>query len=274
MARIRTIKPEFFTSDDIVSLTPLARLFYVSLWCEADREGRLAWKPRTLKLRYLPGDDCSIEALAGELIDGGLIVIYEVAGKEYAEIPGFARHQVINNRESNSVIPPRVKHASGTRQARVQAEGKGREGKGKEEAPLTPHGGESADGECETHDEAESHEGDAATTASPTRTAKIGLAAFLAACDEAGEAAIPADDAVFAYAERIGLPEKFVALAWVWFKARYAAKRQAGVRGWRQTFRNAVEGNWPKFWFQAADGTWQLTTAGKQAQAARDADER
>jgi hypothetical protein len=40
MARIRTIKPEFFTSEDIVSLTPLARLFYVSLWCEADREAR------------------------------------------------------------------------------------------------------------------------------------------------------------------------------------------------------------------------------------------
>lgn len=44
MARIRTIKPEFFTSEDIVSLSPLARLFYVSLWCEADREGRLDWR--------------------------------------------------------------------------------------------------------------------------------------------------------------------------------------------------------------------------------------
>lgn len=133
MARIRTIKPEFFTSEDIVSMTPLARLFYVSLWCEADREGRLAWKPRTLKMRYLPGDDCSIDELSAELIDSGLIVIYTVDGKEFAEIPGFVRHQVINNRESESVIPPRVDDASGTRQARVKAEGKeGREGKGKE----------------------------------------------------------------------------------------------------------------------------------------------
>jgi len=52
VARIRTIKPEFFTSEDIVSLAPLTRLLYIALWCEADKEGRLAWKPLTFKLRY------------------------------------------------------------------------------------------------------------------------------------------------------------------------------------------------------------------------------
>ena len=89
MARIRTIKPEFFTSEDIVSLSPLARLFYVSLWCEADREGRLDWRIGTLKMRYFPGNNCDMQALANELIDGGLIVVYEVDGKQYAEIPSF-----------------------------------------------------------------------------------------------------------------------------------------------------------------------------------------
>ena len=53
MSRIRSIKPEFFTSEDIVSMTPLARLFYVSLWCEADREGRLDWKPGFTNLSTL-----------------------------------------------------------------------------------------------------------------------------------------------------------------------------------------------------------------------------
>ena len=136
MSRIRTIKPEFFTSEDIVSLTPLARLFYVSLWCEADREGRLNWKLRTLKMRYLPADDCDIELLANELEESGLIELYEVDGKMYCLIPGFKSHQVINNRESESIIPEpqnqsRVKDAS----PRVKAEGKeGRERKGKEGA--------------------------------------------------------------------------------------------------------------------------------------------
>ena len=96
MARIRTIKPEFFTSEDIVSLSPLARLFYVSLWCEADREGRLDWRIGTLKMRYFPGDNCDMQELAKELIDGGLIVVYEVDGKQYAEIPSFKTHQINN----------------------------------------------------------------------------------------------------------------------------------------------------------------------------------
>lgn len=135
MARIRTIKPEFFTSDDICSLTPLARLFYVSLWCEADREGRLEWKPKTFKLRYLPGDQCDVDMLAQELFDARLVHLYEVSGKTYAEIPTFAKHQVINNRESDSVIPPRVKHASPTRESGRK---EGREGKGKEGDSAEP----------------------------------------------------------------------------------------------------------------------------------------
>lgn len=130
MARIRTIKPEFFTSEDIVSLTPLARVFYIALWCEADREGRMDWKPGTLKMRYLPGDSCDVKELAAELVDAGLIVLYEVDGKQYAEVPTFKTHQVINNRETESTRPARNFHAS----SRVKAERKeGREGKGKEE---------------------------------------------------------------------------------------------------------------------------------------------
>ena len=142
MARIRTIKPEFFTSEDIVSMSPLARLFYVSLWCEADREGRMEWKPRTFKMRYLPGDECDIETLAQELISRGLIVLYQVDGKLYAEIPTFTEHQVINNRESASTIPERDKNASRTRAPRVKAEGKGKEGKeGNGKEPASSRGG-------------------------------------------------------------------------------------------------------------------------------------
>lgn len=132
MARIRTIKPEFFTSEDIVSLTPLARLFYVSLWCEADREGRLAWKPKTLKMRYLPGDDCDVNALASELTEAGMVELYEVNGRTYAEILSFKNHQVINNRESESVLPARDVDASARVKAEGRKEGKGKEGKGKE----------------------------------------------------------------------------------------------------------------------------------------------
>lgn len=127
MARIRTIKPEFFTSSDILGLAPLARLLYVALWCEADRDGRLKWDLETFGYRYMPKEAKQIEGLAQELIERELVILYEVEAKTYADIPSFTSHQVINNRESISVIPPRVKAAS----PRVKAEGR-KEGKGKE----------------------------------------------------------------------------------------------------------------------------------------------
>ena len=103
MARIRTIKPDFFTSEDICALSPLARLLYIGTWLEADREGRLAWKPTTLKMRYLPSDQCDVLGVASELLTRGLVVLY---GNGCAYIPKFSEHQVINPRESKSKIPP------------------------------------------------------------------------------------------------------------------------------------------------------------------------
>lgn len=134
MARIRTIKPEFFTSEDIVSLSPMARILYIALWCEADREGRLVWKPLTFKLRYLPADDCDIRALCDEIVERGLVRLY---GEGYAVIPAFAAHQHINPRESASQLPDpcaSVTRASrvGTRKPRASDAQGGREGKGKE----------------------------------------------------------------------------------------------------------------------------------------------
>jgi hypothetical protein len=102
MARIRSIKPDFFTSEDIMALSPLARLLYIGAWLEADREGRLAWKPATLKVRYLPSDQCDVAALATELVSRRLIVPY---GEGLAFIPTFKTHQVINPREKESKLP-------------------------------------------------------------------------------------------------------------------------------------------------------------------------
>lgn len=132
MARIRTIKPEFFTSEDIVQLSPFARLLYIALWCEADRDGRMLWKPRTFKMRYLPADDIDIAALCDEIVNAGLVVLY---GDGLAYIPKFSLHQHINPRETKSQLPTpddsRVDDASLTRHdAKVthREEGKGKEG--------------------------------------------------------------------------------------------------------------------------------------------------
>src|SRR5699024_9069427 len=106
------------------------------------------WNLRTFKLRSCPGDDCSISDLADDVVCAGLVIPYEADGKPYAEIPTFSQHQISNNRESQSVIPPRAFDASGTRESGVSGEGKeGREGKGKERKEGNGASGDAADGE-------------------------------------------------------------------------------------------------------------------------------
>jgi len=120
MSRIRTIKPEFFSSADVCALTPLARLLYIALWCEADREGRFTYKPTTFKLRYFPADDCDVIELLKELEKMDMIVRYKHDKMDLAYIPAFEKHQVINNRESESSLPsPRVIDATVTRESGV-----------------------------------------------------------------------------------------------------------------------------------------------------------
>lgn len=147
MARIRTIKPEFFRHEDLFEAEkaeglPL-RLAFAGLWTAADREGRFVWKPRELKLDCLPHDSLDFSQVLDALAMRGFIVKYHVDDKHYGFIPSWAKHQVINNRESESRIPgpdehnaltraARVTDACGTRLEQVQGEGKGREGKGKE----------------------------------------------------------------------------------------------------------------------------------------------
>jgi hypothetical protein len=134
VAYLRTIKASFFTSEDVVSLSPLARLLYIGLWCEADREGRFKWAPLTFRLRYLPTDVCDVEAVCKELTDRQMVVLY---GDGLASIPTFLAHQRPNNREAASVLPdPRdaciePRDATFTRESRVR-EGKEREVEGKE----------------------------------------------------------------------------------------------------------------------------------------------
>tara|TARA_R110002012_G_scaffold321500_1_gene549574 strand:+ start:321 stop:947 length:627 start_codon:yes stop_codon:yes gene_type:complete len=130
MARIRTVKPEFFTSESVLSVSPLARLFFIGLWCEADRDGLLKWKPKTLKFRYLPSDSVNIEKLCLELESAEMIITYSVDGNDYCEIPGFKSHQVINNREKESELPSRDSDASTTRESGRKEGKEGRERKG------------------------------------------------------------------------------------------------------------------------------------------------
>jgi hypothetical protein len=106
MARIRTIKPEFFRSEDIGDLTPLARLLFIGLWTMADRDGRLLDRPRRISADIFPYDeDFDCETLLGELDAGDLIHRYEAGGQRCIQIQNFAKHQRPHPKEPPSVVP-------------------------------------------------------------------------------------------------------------------------------------------------------------------------
>lgn len=101
------IKPEFFDDPDLAELSPLARLFFIGLWTEADREGRVIDDTRRLKARIFPYDAVDIEALAVELHGKDLVRRYsDVNCKHFLWIRTFTKHQRPHPKEPQSLIPP------------------------------------------------------------------------------------------------------------------------------------------------------------------------
>lgn len=145
--RIRTIKPDFFLHEELFDLEESTglpvRLAYQGLWCASDREGRFVWRPRKLKAQILPFDSVDFSRVLDALITRGFVVRYTSGGEAFGYIPSFTAHQVINNREQESVLPdpveaandaeltraPRVNDACPTPLKRALAEGN-REGEG------------------------------------------------------------------------------------------------------------------------------------------------
>lgn len=114
MARIRSIKPEFFVNDELAELPPLTRLFFIGMWTQADRDGRLKDRPRRLKASILPYDDCDVDEHLRLLCDGAFITRYEVDGSRYIQVENFSRHQNPNIKESPSTIPAPCFHRART----------------------------------------------------------------------------------------------------------------------------------------------------------------
>lgn len=150
--RIRTIKPSFFKDEELAELDPLTRLLFIGLWCMADAEGRLEYRPKFIKSEILPYEECDIEKMLKELgkqrgSNHRFTVIYDVDGRSYIQISNFLKHQRISGKEvqmqSEFPAPPSTvnekreafgKQLGSTSELQDAQEGKGREEerKGKE----------------------------------------------------------------------------------------------------------------------------------------------
>jgi hypothetical protein len=107
MARIRTIKPEFFSDEKLVEVSFGARLLFEGLWVFGDDEGRLPYSPRRIKMQIFPGDNVDVDALLAELLRVGVVVRYMASdGAEYMQVKNFGKHQRINKPTPSRIPPP------------------------------------------------------------------------------------------------------------------------------------------------------------------------
>jgi len=101
MARIRSIKPDFFTSETIAQLDMTDRLLFIGLWTHVDDNGVCRDVPALMKAAVFPLDeDVTLTRVAGGLMrlaSLGLVVRYKVDGKGYLAIPSWTEHQKVQH---------------------------------------------------------------------------------------------------------------------------------------------------------------------------------
>lgn len=133
MARIRSIKPEFWSSEQVMECSPIARLLFIGLWNFCDDAGNHVASAKTIKAEIFPGDDISstdVQRMLDELSSNSLIAFYANGEKEYLHVTGWRKHQKIDR--------PTYKHPPFSGDARraldeeSPPEGSGEEGKGEE----------------------------------------------------------------------------------------------------------------------------------------------
>jgi hypothetical protein len=97
MARIRSIKPDFWASEQVMDCSTTARLLFIGLWNFCDDDGNHSLNLKTIKAEIFPGDDIELDTvrrLLVELSENSLIVFYTFENKDFLHVTGW-HHQKI-----------------------------------------------------------------------------------------------------------------------------------------------------------------------------------
>lgn len=112
MARMRSIKPEFWADQDLTRLPRDVRLLYMALWNHCDEQARMQGDPRLVKSWCFPLDDdvtvAVIDTWLTDLEKAGKVVRYDVDGSQYIHLPRLGDHQKLDPRLPSRLPPPSV----------------------------------------------------------------------------------------------------------------------------------------------------------------------
>lgn len=114
MARIRSIKPEFWIDETVGTLSPMERLLFIGMWTFADDEGLLRANPLYLRSVIFPYDkfqeneiQTALDALEGK----GLVYLYAQNNQHYAWIIRFRLHQRIDKPQKPTTPGPSIQNS-------------------------------------------------------------------------------------------------------------------------------------------------------------------
>jgi ribosomal protein L37AE/L43A len=147
MARIRTIKPEFWTDPKIVALPVEARLLFVGMLNFSDDHGYQPDEPLRIKMQVFPGDNFDVGALLELVVQAGLVSrVVSSDGSNWLHVIKFSKHQKVNHPQPSKFIPGTFPERSRNVPGTFPPEGKGREGNG-----IEGNGSKSGSPEKSTH---------------------------------------------------------------------------------------------------------------------------
>jgi len=160
MARIRSIKPAFFTNEKLSELSAETHLFAAALLCYADDEGYFNANPAlvlaaTLPLRMKPKAHGALsdESLNAQVMMDELEAIGYLErgvaqdGRRYGRVVGFEEHQRVNRPTASKIAALEISwgssvkaHGGLTEDSRQEGKGRegNKEGKGKEARAGAP----------------------------------------------------------------------------------------------------------------------------------------
>ena len=112
MARIRTIKPEFWEDEKMASLPFGCRLLFIGMWNQADDQGVVRANPKILKAKIFPYDEnlrtSEIARWLDTLQASRMLIPVSYQNESYYLIRTFKTHQIIDKRYTRFIVPQEV----------------------------------------------------------------------------------------------------------------------------------------------------------------------
>ncbi len=179
MPKIRGHKPDLWTDENFVELSPYARLLWIGMWNYACDNGHLADKSKQIKMRVLPTDDVNCAELLREIEAQGLIA----RENGVITIPNFVKHQKPDKRYFQTCDLPHCERPNGDSKRETRS--------GPHVAPTSPPSGHTVgswgphvDGDGEVKGSDGDGEGETRAAGKPRKKPSIHLPANWTPTDE------------------------------------------------------------------------------------------